>query len=507
MHKKWHAIFFTDMNNQTWHARPLGAYRLASELRSKGYSVLVVEYFSRWIKSIDQLKELLNIVISDQTVFVGYSGTFFSIDNYVKNPRSYAEYYSTMMSHWPAHPAIIKKINDHIRHLRSEIKIFYGGAQADNLTDDLRRSGVDYVVQGLADGVLVDLMRRLVCNEFIPYTPKNGVRVIDYDVKGLTFDFPNSFTEFCDSDCLDQGEIIPIETSRGCLFKCSFCSYPLLGRKKNDPDYHKNVSVLEKEFRNNYERWGITRYMFVDDTFNESTAKLQDIKQAIDASGIQINFSCYLRLDLLSRFPEQIELLKSMGIQSCLLGIETLNKTAAQAIGKKSDIGSVKNALQMIRHSWQDQVMIFASFIAGLPGENKHTIDQWMNWVYERSDLIDSFRLHPLQISRTQSHASEISREPEKYGYIVNHGYRWINNVGYTFQESQQISSEWMELSWKTSRLRVAPSQMLGMQSLGYDYQDVKKIPLNQLPYQKIGEQEAAKFSAYQQKLMSYITQ
>lgn len=505
MNKKFHAVFFTDMTTKVWHARPLGAYRLASELRSQGYKVLVIDFFSKWLKNPDQLTKLLNSVITEQTQFVGYSGTFFSTDNNIKHPQNYKEYYGTMLSNWPADVVTVKQINDQIRSLNSNVTIFYGGAQADNLSDELKHSGIDYVVQGLADGVLVDIMRRLTQGQFIPYTPKNGLRVIDHDVKGLTFDFYNSSTEFADSDCLEQGEVIPIETSRGCLFKCSFCAYPLLGRKKNDPNYHKNVTVLEQEFRNNYERWGIERYMFVDDTFNESTEKLQAIKRAIDASGIKINFSCYLRLDLLERFPQQIDLLRDMGIQSAFLGVETLNKIAAQAIGKKSNIENVKHALELVRASWQDQAVIFASFIAGLPGENQHTINDWMSWVYDRRDLIDSYILNPLYLSKTRSFASEISRNPEKYGYTVdNHG--WVNDAGFDFQQSQQISSQWMEHSWQTSRLGVAGWEMLGMQNLGYNYHDLRHTTLDQLPYSDFGQQYADKFSTYQQRLMDYIS-
>ena len=46
--KKFHAIFFTDLSSKTWHMKYLGTYRLASELRSHGYDVLVVDYFSKF---------------------------------------------------------------------------------------------------------------------------------------------------------------------------------------------------------------------------------------------------------------------------------------------------------------------------------------------------------------------------------------------------------------------------------------------------------------------------
>ena len=37
-------IMFTDVAAQYGHIKPLGAYRLASELRAHGYSVKVIDY-------------------------------------------------------------------------------------------------------------------------------------------------------------------------------------------------------------------------------------------------------------------------------------------------------------------------------------------------------------------------------------------------------------------------------------------------------------------------------
>jgi radical SAM superfamily enzyme YgiQ (UPF0313 family) len=506
MNKKFHAVFFTDMSTKVWHARPLGAYRLASELRSHGYEVLVIDFFSKWLANSDRLKELLDKVVSDQTLFVGYSGTFFSQYNDGSlNPKTHKEYYGGHLTSWPLGGQQMKQFNDHIRNLNPETKILYGGSQSDALSTELTSSGIDYVVQGLADGVILNIIKRLENKQFIQYTFKNNLRVIDYDLKGHTFDFHNSFTTFHESDCLDHGEVLPIETSRGCLFKCSFCAYPLLGRKKSDPNYHKNITVLSQELKHNYEQWGINRYMFVDDTFNETTEKLQEIKNAIDAAGIKISFSCYLRLDLLARYPEQIDLLRDMGMQSCFLGIETLNKQSAQAIGKKSNIEDVKQTLELARASWKDQVVIFASFIAGLPHDSKDTINQWMQWVYDRSDLIDGYVLVSLSLNKDKSFASDVSSNPEKYGYVMQPNYGWENNVGFTQYDSRRLAEHWMEKSWKDSRLSVSGWEMLGMQNLGYSYKDLYLKKLNQLPYADFAQQYAEKFLSYQQQLFNYI--
>jgi hypothetical protein len=503
------AVIFTDMSTKVYHVRPLGAYRIASELRKHGYSVLVVDFFGKWLTDRKNFIRLLKKIISPQTKFVGYSGTFFSLDNSIKDQvESWQEWTGVELRTWPTQKLeTIRQINSLIKDLNPECKIFYGGAQASNL-NKLQETNIDYVVQGLADGVIVEIMRNLTDKKHIKFNVKNNLRVIDYDIFASGFDFPHSLTRYESSDCFESNEILPLETSRGCIFKCAFCSYPLLGRKKDHEDYNKNPSVLAQELKDNWQRFGVTNYMFVDDTFNESTYKLEQIYQAIKLSGVDIKFSCYLRLDLLERFPEQIELLKNMGIQSCFLGIETLNAEAGRAIGKTNNSDKVKNALEKCRAVWGANVSIYASFIVGLPNETEQTVDEWMDWVYNRKDLIDAYYLRQLHISQSQF-PSELCKNPEQYGYQIikdqNHKINWINNTGMDLSQSRQISDRWMEHSWHTNRLSISGFEAMGLQNLGYSVKELKQWTLNTMPYSDFAERYRQKFARYQQKLFDYL--
>jgi hypothetical protein len=511
---KFHVVFFTDMSARMWHARPLGAYRLATELRNQGYSVLVIDFLSQWLLDLKEFDRLLKSVISDQTLFVGYSGTFFSrgaeVFEFINNVDDYYKYKSECLSPWPVDSNTIRLINRRIKILNSNLSIFYGGAWASTSLDTLKPElcGVDYVVQGFADAYIVDIVKKLETKTHIPFSLENNCRVIKYDVTGAQFDFVNrSQTCYHESDCFAPGEILPLETSRGCMFKCKFCSFPLLGRKKNDPSYHKHVDVLAREIANNYEKFGITKYMFVDDTFNESTAKLQDVQQAIKNSGVDVKFFCYIRLDLIERFPEQIELLNDMGMQSAFLGIETLNSKSARAVGKNSDPESVKRTIESMRAVMGDRCNLHASFIAGLPHETEETVDQWMTWVHERHDLIDTFNIQPLNLNKTDTNwPSEITRDPEKYGYVTEPGTSfWTNNMGMTSKDSARICRKWLTKTWQSGRLKIGGFDIVGMQNLGYSFEQLQSQTLNSLPVADIKQRYQQRFKDYQQRLYTYI--
>ena len=520
---KIQVVFFTDMNGTFWHSRPLGAYRLASELRNYGYEVLVIDFFSKWIKQPKKLHELLQLCLSDHTLFVGYSGTFFSRDNGIKTRSDgskdyYESYYrgghadiytqkQVSSDMWPEQVEKIFTLNQYIKKLAPKAKIFYGGAKSNMIDRQLEESGVDFVVQGFADSVIPDIMSRLAQNKNPVYDVNfqpSKLRVINHDILSTQLNFSKTTTRFHASDCVEPYEVMPLETSRGCLFKCKFCSYPLLGRKKNDPDYHKHKSVVEDELLRNYYDFGITKYMIIDDTFNESTEKLVKIYESVQKTGLNLEFSCYLRLDLLARYPEQMKLLYDMGMKSCFLGIETLNPASARAIGKSSEIHKVKNTLSQAKEIWGQDVVVYGSFICGLPRDTEQTINEWMQWVWDNSEILDSFNINTLGITRLNAWASEIDQDPAKFGYTFEDGY-WINDQGLTQQRAMKLADEWMEKSWTSGRLKVTSWEMMGIQNLGYSFKQLRQYTLDKLPWEEFTKALENRVIRYQNRLLTYL--
>lgn len=505
MTKKYEVVLFTDMSTRIYPARPLGAYRLATELRKNNISVLVINFFSKWIQNSKDYDNLLKSCISENTCAVGFSSTFFSLDNDYKNKiTSWQDYFGGELTPWPSENKIkISLLISRIKKLNKDVKIFYGGAQADNLSDYLKDVGIDYVVQGLADGSFIDSIIRIKNNKQPKFNLKQNFKVVDYDPLALSFHFPSSNIKYEKNDFIRRGEVLSLETSRGCLFHCAFCAFPLLGRNKNHPEYHKNLDTISQEISDNYKNWGVRKYMLVDDTFNESTQKLKLIFDAIKKSKIDIEFSAYLRLDLLERFPEQVQLLKDMGLKSAFLGIETLNEQAGKSIGKNSY--KVIDELEKIKSVWKDDIVVHGNFIAGLPYENSDSINQWMEWIFNKDYLIQNYYLGALAINSNSSFKSKICKNPEKYDYTFDSEGNWINNIGYTESQAKFITDYWMKKGWESGRLRLAGWDMLGLQNLGYKFDDLKKYSLKDLDFDSMQIKYSEFVDNYKKDLMAYL--
>ena len=71
----YHGIIFTECTSQNWLGRGYGVHRLANELRKYGFDILVID----WAFAVDfeMYKEILDLAMSDKTVFVGFSTSIF----------------------------------------------------------------------------------------------------------------------------------------------------------------------------------------------------------------------------------------------------------------------------------------------------------------------------------------------------------------------------------------------------------------------------------------------
>ena len=243
--------------------------------------------------------------------------------------------------------------------------------------------------------------------------------------------------------------------------------------------------------------------MFVDDTFNETTEKIQELIRARDLSGVDIEFSCYLRADLIARFPEQTALLKDLGLQTAFLGIESLHKTSAMAIGKSTDPERIKDTIYSIKDQSPD-IRIAGGFIIGLPDDNPVTLETWIPWLLKKDNPIDSFSVVPLGMANTFV-GSEISQYPEKFGYTITNKQtgNWENKF-WNYATAKEYADSVMQQAWESSRLRIAGYYLLGMQNNPILYERFKNSTLNNLDFELLDQDKKTQWETYRDLVFSY---
>jgi len=443
-------ILFTDTVQVESKSRGYGAHRLASEIRANNYSCLVVDFSSAidW----DTYTRILEKAIGAGTLAVGFSTTWmpFKLDGDVRtrNPgegtdTDYDRLHNNSIVSAFAAGKYTEWFN-YIKEKNPKTKIILGGAKIDFYLD----APVDHVVVGIGETETIDLL-----NSLSKRSRRIFGKIVDHDRKAhaSTWDFRDSTTSYTEFDFIQPNETLNLEISRGCIFKCAYCSYPLIGQKTKD--YLKHPDVIRRELIDNYERWGTTKYFIVDDTFNDSTEKMQMFADICQSLPFEIKFWCYLRADIIAAKPEQIYLLKDMGIAETYFGLETFNPKTAKFIGKGMASDRIVDTLYKCKEVWGDRSYTTAGIIVGLPFETQASIQVAADFFRREDCPIDLANIFPLSIIGNHNmikymYMSELDKNYSKYGYHFpnpdENYYKWVKNDDTdinSFQQAEEIAN------------------------------------------------------------------
>jgi hypothetical protein len=426
---------------------------------------------------------LIKSLIGPNTLFVGFSGSHFHRINVTNSTFDRFDRYHSAMgtkpSPYPGEQRLFEMLIVQMKKINPKLKIAYGGSWANGAFK--LSSKIDYVMEGFGDQMIVELADHLSLGSPLKFMPGQHPqqKFINHDKLGLNFDFPTSYTQYEAHDHIRPGEVMCLETSRGCMFKCNFCNFALIGRKATDPKYHKELETLTKELKHNWECYKINQYYVIDDTFNESTEKLQMVHQAIINAGVpDFKFFAYLRLDLIKKYPEQIDLLKDMGLCAAYFGIESLNDETLKIIAKPMKSELVKSFLVELKARWGNSIVMHGSFIIGLPAETPETFASWWPWVSSLDCPLNSVNLQHLSIDQAMPNAFGI--DLAKFGYKMlpipgddSPLYIWENTVwdrNYCKETARKLNRE-MFLS---RRKKPHSWEVMGLKDLGYSFEHVR---------------------------------
>jgi Radical SAM superfamily len=491
------------------HSRSMGSYRLATELRRHGFTVKVVDHFSSWLNDVTNLDKLLSLIVDDQTLFFGFSGATFVTTTAEQrgNIQGVEDYIlaSSSLSVWPLGERKMEIFISYLRRRFPKVKLVYGGGGSHKKIELLKDS-VDYIVQGLAENTAIELAKHLSdSSNKLSYFPVGKTKIINHDEHAIGFDFRNhGATIYDQSDILLQNEMLFLETSRGCMFSCGFCDYPMRGRRKTSKDHFKSIDSLAEELKRNYDLAGIEWYSIVDSIFNETTEKLEDVLRARDKSGVDIKFSTFLRYEILAKYPEQIPLLKELGLKSGGLGIESLYTPSARTVGKGTDSEKVKDLLYKLRDQFGENIDIYTSFIIGLPEDNPETLDTWVPWLLDKKCPVwnSGMRIYSLYISERTVFKENL----EKYGYTLTHnGTKWKNKY-WDSDAAEEYAKIIRKQAWDSGGGTLSGFEFTSVASLGYDQNYLLTTPMKDIPWAELQEKYSQRYKQYQQLTFAYET-
>ncbi|GBR51283.1 iron-sulfur oxidoreductase [Gluconobacter sphaericus NBRC 12467] len=176
---------------------------------------------------------------------------------------------------------------------------------------------------------------------------------------------------------------ISIYTGRGCKSRCTFCLWPqTVGghryRTRSPEHVAAEVRLAKQYFPE------VQEFMFDDDTFTDDLPRAEAIAREMGKLGV--TWSCNAKANV----PyETLKVLKENGLRLLLVGYESGNQQILHNI-KKGML--VETAKEFTRNCHKLGIKIHGTFIVGLPGETKETIQETIQFAKEINP-------HTLQVS------------------------------------------------------------------------------------------------------------
>jgi hopanoid biosynthesis associated radical SAM protein HpnJ len=167
---------------------------------------------------------------------------------------------------------------------------------------------------------------------------------------------------------------VSIYTGRGCKSRCTFCLWPqTVGGHKYRVRSAENVAAEVAKIMQTHPQ--VKEIFFDDDTFTDNLPRAEEIARALGKLGV--TWSCNAKANV----PRKtLEVLKANGLRLLLVGYESGNQQILHNIKKGLLIETAK---KFTKDCHELGIKIHGTFILGLPGETRETIQETIEYAKE----------------------------------------------------------------------------------------------------------------------------
>jgi hopanoid biosynthesis associated radical SAM protein HpnJ len=200
-----------------------------------------------------------------------------------------------------------------------------------------------------------------------------------------------------------QHPYVSLYTGRGCRSRCTFCLWPqtIAGHAYRTRSVE---NVLAEMARAKALFPQVREFFFDDDTFTDDRPRAEAIARGLGRLGI--TWSCNAKANV----PfETLRVLRENGLRLLLVGFESGNQEILNAIRKGTRVDRGRRFAEDCRRLG---IRIHGTFILGLPGETRETIERTLSFAKE----IDPYSL---QVSLAAPYpGTELYRQASEAGWL-----------------------------------------------------------------------------------------
>ncbi|MBI2304200.1 MAG: radical SAM protein [Chloroflexi bacterium] len=338
--------------NETTFVPPLGPAYIASYLREHGFSCAIVDAHVLQMSESDILVEI-------QRLDPGVVGISVNVISYQAAVR-------------------LSKL---LKQETATRTVIMGGPQVSALVgESLRNSAADAAIFGEGEETVLEIMERRRSQkplfddvrgvafwrgeEVVINPPRERIRNLD-QLPFPAFDLLPNLTRY--SHRVRRTPAMPIMTSRGCPYGCTFCSKSTFGRRVT---FRSTQNVIQ-EIDYAVEKYHIKQLDVLDDAFATKRQRALEILTLLSQRSypLAINFQNGIRADSID--DELIDLMKKASVFRIAFGIESGDEAILRGIKKGTDVATIRRACTLAQKAG---FIVDGFFMLGLPGDTEQTM-------------------------------------------------------------------------------------------------------------------------------------
>src|SRR3954463_6659482 len=245
------------------------------------------------------------------------------------------------------------------------------------VVDFVARNEFDFTVKDVADGMDWSAIKGLSYRNKEGVIVHNAERPILEDMDSLPFvspiyrrdlEYQKYFIGYL------KHPYVSIYTGRGCKSRCTFCLWPqTVGGHRYRTRSVGNVIEEIRYIRDNFP--GLKEIFFDDDPFTDNLPRAEAIAREMGKLGV--TWSCNAKANVPR---ETLKVLRDNGLRLLLVGYESGNQQILHNIKKGM---RVEVAKRFTKNCHELGITIHGTFIVGLPGETKETIEETIRFAAE----------------------------------------------------------------------------------------------------------------------------
>jgi anaerobic magnesium-protoporphyrin IX monomethyl ester cyclase len=255
------------------------------------------------------------------------------------------------------------------------IPVIFGGPHVTFLPEEAL-AHADYVFRGEAEEALISFIDTWENGKVFSNVPN-----LSYQIDGQTYhnqikpltrsldEIP--FPDFSLSQYVGRSiaglTTIPVQTSRGCPFHCSFCS--VTGMFGKAYRFRSAENVIEELRRYDPKKKSI---FFYDDNFTANRKRAKELLQSMIDEKLGFIWSTQVRVDIANDL-ELVRLMKKAGCHTVYIGMESVNPSSLKSMKKQQTVEQMAHAMKILR---QEHIRVHGMFVYGFDDDNWQTVKE-----------------------------------------------------------------------------------------------------------------------------------